>query len=195
MGFRLYAITLCLISIGCGESGIKTLTTSGGGVNAALSTADRNPVVMLELKPGMTVQLANVTYDQFGRIDSYDATVTDGSQTDTIKLHQSSAAQYGKPAEYAAELDTKSLPTINTETGAKKIGFSLKEQGGAVLSYSGAIQVSMKSELGYDGSGRAHVKRQTFTHEGRAYDIGFSGHAYDQNGRLTGYKANVQAAG
>ncbi len=192
VGFCVLAV--CAIAIGCGESTIKRLT-GGSGVSAALSTSDQNPVVMLELNPGITVQFTNVTYDQFGRIDSYDVTVTDGSQTHSIKVHQSAPAQYGKSAEYAAEQGTSALPTMNAETGLRKIGFSLKEQGGAVLPHSGTIQVSMKSELGYDGAGRPHVKRQTFTHEGRSYDVNFSGHTYDQNGRLTGYKADVQTAG
>ena len=70
----------------------------------------------------------------------------------------------------------------------------MKEKGGVVLTYVGTIQIEMKSELGYDNSGRPHVKRQTFTHAAKSYDIEYSDHAYDKSGRLAGYKIEVRKA-
>jgi len=165
------------------------------GGNATLGVTDQNPVVLLQLKTGMSVDLLSVKYDELGRVESYEARVSSGKADRIIKVHQQASAEKGKPAEYVAEADGRVIPTPKGSDGAGAIGFTLKDQGGAVLSYVGTVQLDMKSELGYDTLGRAHVKKQTFTHSGKGYDIEFSGHSYDKNGRLSGYKAQIQKAG
>ncbi len=194
MWLRLCAIACLGTAIGCGESGIKALI-SGSGINAALNTVEQNPVVMLELQPAMLVQVSDVIYDPFGDINSYDVTVIDASAAQSvIKVRQSPFAQTAKPAEYSAELHGKPLPMLDAVGSASRIGFSLKELGGAVLPNSGSAQSNVKSEVVNDSLGRPYLKRQTFTHEGRAYDLGYSGQTYDPHGRLTGYQVDVQTA-
>lgn len=190
MSYRVVITVLLVVSAGCGKAGV--LSNSSGG--AALGTSDQHPIVVVALEPGTSIRLANVTYDQNGRIDTYDAIITNAGKSQTVKVHQDGAPHANSPPSYVAEVNGKAIPEIRTADGTKKIGFSLNEQGGAVLTYIGTIQLDLKSELGYDSMGRAHVKRQTFTHEGRNYDIVFTDHVYDKNGRLAGYKVQVVTA-
>lgn len=165
-----------------------------GGGEVVFGVTDQNPVVLLQPENGMSIHLSSATYDQFGRIESYEAKVGNGQQSRTIKVHQKELAQKGKPAEYVAEVDGKEIPTLKGADGSGAIGFTLKDQGGAILAYVGTLQINMKTELGYDKNGRPHVKRQTFSHGGKNLDITYSEHSYDKFGRLTGYKVQIQKA-
>ena len=165
----------------------------GGGGEAVLGVTDQNPDLLLQPETGMSIHLSSVTYDQFGRIESYEAKVGNGQQSRTIKVHQKELAQKGKPAEYAAEVDGKEIPTLKGADGSGAIGFTLKDQGGVIFAYVGQLQIpEIRSELGYEKSGRAHVKRQTFSHGGKNFDIAYSDHSYDKFGRLSGYKVQIQ---
>lgn len=160
------------------------------GYDASLSTANGDPVVLLTPNAGDSVELSSVAYDQFGRIESYKAIVSDGGKIYTVSVRQKEAAQHGKPAEYIADVDGSELSDKPAD-GA--IGFSPKDIGGAVYQTGG--QIEMKTEMAYDANGRPQLKRQTFTHGGRSYDIGYSNCSHDSLGRLAGYKADIQAGG
>ncbi len=183
---QLWIIVLFLPSLATG-------CAPGPGGNVMLAVSDQNPVVLLEPKTGMTIDLSAVLYDQFGRIESYEAKLIDGEQSRTINVHQMEKAVYGKSAEYTAEADGSAIPTLADSQDSGAIGFTLKDQGGVVLTYVGTLQMNMKTELGYDENGTPHVARQTFTHDGKSYDISYSEHSYDK-GRPLGYKALIQKA-
>lgn len=167
----------------------------GGGGEAVLGVTDQSADLLLQPETGMSIHLSSVTYDQFGRIESYEAKVGNGQQSRTIKVHQKELAQKGKPAEYAAEIDGKEIPTLKGADGSGAIGFTLKDQGGVIFASVGQLQIpEIRSELGYDNTGRAHVKRQTFSLGGKNFDITYSDHSYDKFGRLSGYKVQIQKA-
>lgn len=167
---------------------------SGGSSvgNPTLKVTSQAPVVLLQLKPGMTVELAAVQYDKNGRIESYEARVTSGGADKTIKVKQKASAE--GPVDYLAEISGRAIPA-STKSDGSSVGFTLKDQGGAVTASVGTVQLDATSELEYDDSGRAHVSKQTLTHDGKSYDIEYSGHTHDKNGRLSGYKAKVLKAG
>ena len=179
-----FSLSLSFLFAGCAGGALDN--------NISLSVDGQNPVVLMEPDSGTEVELAVVTYDKFGRVDSYDCRIKSGNASRTIKIRQKGPSQFGKMAEYEAELNGKPVPPSKADSG--KIGFSLKTQGGTLLSYKKDIQISMKSELGYDNNGRAYVKRETFAHGGKNFDITFANHSHDKNGRLTGYKATVKIA-
>src|SRR5688500_272136 len=102
---RFSFLALALLLAGCAGG-------SPAGGTAVLGTKDQNPVVLLRPEAGTSVELSAVTYDEFGRIQSYQAKVSSGSATRTIEVKQKQAAEFGKPAEYVATAGGKELSTL-----------------------------------------------------------------------------------
>jgi len=184
--FLVFGVLACG-TLGCGSGG--TVLGPSGAPLLLGTDSESGPVIFTKLEAGQAIEILELTYDKFGRVDGYTWKSTLGGSTRTVKVKQTEPPQFGRSAVYAArEVDGATLPARGEATDV--LGFGLKDPGGIVLVSSGTMTLDMKTELAYDENGRQQLARQTLTHEGKNYEVVYSDYRRDQ-GRLLDYKAAV----
>jgi len=148
------------------------------------------PLVYFKPAAGLNLAVSSVTYDGFGRPESYTLELDFGSAPKlTVQVRRTSEAKTNPP-KFIARAGEHTLGELSVgKTKEELVALNPADAGGVVLAAPGKLELNVTTELACDGFGRQQVAAQTFVHAGAKWKVTFSDYKRDGFGRLTGYRA------
>jgi len=157
-----------------------------------LGVEQGTPLVYFKPAAGLNLTLSPVTYDGFGRPESYTLELGLGSAPKLMVQVRRTSEAKANPPKFIARAGEHTLGELSAaNTKDELVALNPTDAGGVVLAAPSELREDMTTEFAYDDFGRRQVAAQTFVHAGAKWKVAFSDYTRDGFGRLTGCRATI----
>jgi hypothetical protein len=171
-----------------------------------LGTHSCRHAIFMKLSVPLVITFDAIAYAETWALDSYRQQVQVGTAEPTVATVRVNAAKWTgncDSLEYTVEAGGEIRTSLSAAAFAKAtldghIAFTAGANNQTSVAFGpffvGVSPTDLKSELMYDSMGRRQVARTLFSLGEKAYEVTFSGYAYDAPGRLVAYRVEIREA-